>query len=104
MTTTRSEVAAKLREYLQHRLSINELVDWAETMMMDAEFDAPHAELLREVVARLGVADVRNFGLTWEDCQEFLGKLGYQANIEIYPLEPMLRVSDDTTDGSKKSK
>jgi hypothetical protein len=34
-------------------------------------------------VARLGVADVRAFGLTWEDCEELLAQLGFSARIEI---------------------
>jgi hypothetical protein len=37
------------------------------------------------VVARLGVADVRAFGLTWADCEELLGQLGFSARIEIVP-------------------
>jgi addiction module HigA family antidote len=35
------------------------------------------------VVGRLGVADVRAFGLTWADCEELLGRLGFSARIEI---------------------
>lgn len=38
---------------------------------------------LREVVARLGLADVQAFGLTWEDCMPMLKQLGYDARVEI---------------------
>lgn len=31
----------------------------------------------------VGVADVRAFGLTWEDCEALLGQLGYKARVEI---------------------
>jgi len=102
MTITRTDVAEKLRDYLQHRLSLHELVHWAEIAMMDADFDVRHSEKLRDVVSRLGLADVRNFGLTWEDCQEFLEALGYHANIEIYPTEPVLRLGDDSAGYEKK--
>ena len=34
-------------------------------------------------VARLGVADVRTFGLTWEDCEQLLKQLSYSAHIHI---------------------
>ncbi len=35
------------------------------------------------MIARLGLADVRAFGLSWEDCEELLHKLGYAARIEV---------------------
>ena len=38
--------------------------------MQEGAFADPDAALLRDVVARLGVADVRAFGLAWEDCEE----------------------------------
>jgi hypothetical protein len=31
----------------------------------------------------LGVADVRAFGLTWEDCEQLLRQLGYTARVDI---------------------
>lgn len=34
-------------------------------------------------MARLGLADVRAFGLTWEDCEQVLRELGYGARVEI---------------------
>ena len=38
MRITRQEVAQKLIDYLQHRITLTELVDWAEVAMMEAEF------------------------------------------------------------------
>jgi hypothetical protein len=58
-------------------------VDWAERAMMSTEFTAQNGEQIRDVVARLGLADVRAFGLTWEDCEQLLQSLGYSARIEI---------------------
>jgi hypothetical protein len=34
-------------------------------------------------VARIGVADVRAFGLTWENCEQLLAQLGYSAQVSI---------------------
>ena len=39
-------------------------------------FDGDGYEVIRDIVSRLGVADVRAFGLTWEDCEQLLGRLG----------------------------
>ncbi len=51
--------------------------------MMDGEFDPVHLSTIRNVVARIGVADVRAFGLTWEDCEQLLTQLGYSAQVSI---------------------
>jgi len=80
---TRKDVVAKLKDYLHHRMTLAELVDWAEDVMREEEFEEPDFEELRDVVSRLGVADVRVFGLTWEDCEGMLKRLGCRVNIEI---------------------
>src|SRR5262245_31436707 len=79
--TSRAQVIAKLGEYFGRRLTLAGLVDWAERAMMAGEFDGDAA--LRDVVARLGVADVRDFGLTWADCEAMLDRLGYRAEIML---------------------
>ena len=83
MTITKKTVANKLAAYLQHKLSLAQLVDWAENALMEGEFSAREMSALKTVVARLGVADVRAFGLTWEDCEQFLHKLGYAARVDV---------------------
>jgi len=80
---TRQMVADKLAAYLQHDLSLTDLVAWAESAMMDGEFEGQHLAAIRDVVARLGVADVRAFGLTWDDCEQLLKRLGYAAQVHI---------------------
>jgi hypothetical protein len=83
---TRHTVAAKLTDYLHHRLTLEELVDWAEQAMMEGEFDQNDFETLRDIISRLGLANVKEFGLTWEDCEEFLLRLGYQVRVEVSEL------------------
>jgi len=80
---TRRTVAEKLAAHLQGRLSQAELVDWAERAMMEAEFEEGHIQLLSDVVGRLGLADVAEYGLRWQDCDDFLRRLGYRAHIEV---------------------
>lgn len=83
MHITRQTVADELTAYLQHRLSERELVDWAERAMQEGDFDPDDLEPLRDIVSRLGLADVRAFGLTWEDCEGFLRRLGYTVRVEV---------------------
>lgn len=80
---TRKTVVEKLAAYLHHELSLASLVAWAESAMMDGKFDPAHLSTVRDVAARIGVADVRAFGLTWEDCEQLLTQLGYSAQISI---------------------
>ena len=85
--TTRTQVIEKLAEYLQHRITLADLVDWAEHVMMDGEFAEPDSGVLRDVVSRLGVADVRAFGLTWEECEKLVSRLGYRAEVTLRPWD-----------------
>lgn len=80
MMTTRQNVADKLADYLHQQLPLDQLVDWAEQQVMECDFEST---AVRDVVARLGVADVRAFGLTWDECQRLLHELGYAAQVHI---------------------
>ncbi len=80
---TKDTIAQQLNAYLQHRITLGELVHWAEDTFIDAEFGDEDHDAVRDVVARLGVADVRAFGLTWEDCEDLLRRLGYSARISV---------------------
>jgi hypothetical protein len=83
MQLTRVAVARKLAAYLDHEISLDELVAWANVAMMEADFEEAYYDAIRDVVARLGLADVLMFGLTWEDCGCILKQLGYDAHVEI---------------------
>jgi hypothetical protein len=83
MKVTRQMVADKIADYLHGKFSQTELVDWAERAMMDAEFDQADTEILSDIIGRLGLADVAEFGLRWQDCEEFLRRLGYRAKVIV---------------------
>lgn len=83
MVITKQDVADKLIAYLKHKITITQLVDWAENAMMEGEFDTAHSWQIALIISRLGLADVKAFGLVWEDCEEYLKKLGYDVKIHI---------------------
>jgi hypothetical protein len=83
MTITKKIVADKIAAYLRHEISLPQLVDWSEKALMEGELAETDATTLSDVIARLGVADVRAFGLTWEDCEELLRKLGFAPRVEV---------------------
>lgn len=66
---TRTTIAEKLAAHLEHEVPLHSLVSWAESATMDGEFDPTNLPTTCDVVERIGLADVRAFGLTWEDCE-----------------------------------
>jgi len=89
MKITRQNVAQMLIDYLHHHITLTELVDWAELAMMEADFDARDFETLRDIVSRLGLADVKAFEMTWEDCEGFLSRLGYRVSVKVLEVAAM---------------
>jgi hypothetical protein len=83
MKISRQSTARKLQAYLKGRLTQAALVDWAEQAMLEGDFAPADAAVLRKVVPRLGLADVRAFGLEWGDCAKMLRQLGFRARIEV---------------------
>jgi cobyrinic acid a,c-diamide synthase len=83
MTIEKQTVADKIAAYLHHQISLAQLVDWAENALMEGEFAEKDMAALRDVTSRLGVADVRAFGLSWEDCEQLLKQLGYAARVDV---------------------
>jgi len=83
MIITKQTVAEKIAAYFHHEITVAQLADWAEQAMMDGEFSKSDAKTLSAVIVRPGVADVRAFGLAWEDCVELLRQLGFSPRVEI---------------------
>jgi len=86
MVITWQMVADRISAYLRGHQRLAEVVSWAENAMQEGEFAEPDFTVIRDVVARLGLADVAAFGLTWEDAVDMLSRLGYRATVEIQAL------------------
>lgn len=80
---TKKIVAEKLAMYLQHRITLPALVDWAEYAVQEEEFNEHDTEVLMNIVSKIGLADVKAFGLTWEECESMLEMLGYRTRVEV---------------------
>lgn len=87
MLITRDTVAEQLAAYLQGNRPLAEIVSWAHDAFNEGEFREADLEVIRDVVARLGLADVAAFGLTWEDAVEMLARLGYRASVNVQPAK-----------------
>jgi hypothetical protein len=80
---SREDIASVIEAYLHKKISVREMVDWAENAVMSADLKPAESQLLVRALGRLGLADVRSFGLAWEDCQAILNDLGFCANVDV---------------------
>jgi cobyrinic acid a,c-diamide synthase len=83
MIVTREILASKLLAYINRQATLAELVDWAERVMQEDDFAEEDYETVRNIVARLGVADVEGFRLSWDEIVEILEQLGYKVRVEV---------------------
>ncbi len=83
MLVTRKMLVDMLLKYINRTVSLSELVNWAEEMTKEADYEEGSFELIRDILARIGLADVREFGLTWDDCYDYLHRLGYNVKVEL---------------------
>jgi cobyrinic acid a,c-diamide synthase len=83
MILTKNSLADMLIKYINREIDLSNLVDWAEDMIKEVDFEEENFELIKEIVARIGLADVREFGLTWDDCYDYLHRLGYDVKVEL---------------------
>lgn len=82
MILTKQFVAQQLLAYMSHQLSLAQLVHWAESAILEGGFEPGSEVEIRNVLGKLGLADVNNFGLLWEDCEQLMLQLGYKMKIE----------------------
>lgn len=83
MTISTKALADMMLKYLNRQIALTALVDWAENMLRDADFEADHFEDIRDVLAHVGLADIREFGISWDDCYGYLRRLGYNVSVSI---------------------
>jgi hypothetical protein len=87
MLVTRKTLVDMILKYINRTINLSGLVDWAEEMIKESDFEEGNFELIRDILARIGLADVREFGLTWDDCYNYLHKLGYDIKVELLEVK-----------------
>ncbi len=83
---TRKIIAKKIISYLKHEITLEDLVNWSENSVMDEEFEPNNYNNIMDVLSRLGLADVKAFGITIDDCEQLLTQLGYKLNFEVVEI------------------
>jgi len=83
MIVTKRDIVEMLLKYINRQIDLPILVDWAEEAIREADFETDNFDLIRDIVSRIGLSDVREFGLTWDDCYDYLRRLGYDVKVEL---------------------
>lgn len=78
---TKKIIADKILSYLQHQTSLQELVALAEDTLASSQYEDDNKHTTRNVLAQLGLADVKAFGLDWEQCETLMKNLGYTLQV-----------------------
>ncbi len=82
MKVTKKDLGEKILAYLNRLISLNELVNWAEEIIQETDYAEEDFEKIKKILAHLGLADVKEFGLSWDDCYSYLSQLGYKVRVE----------------------
>lgn len=80
---TKETVMQRTQDYLLLKISLRSLIEWAEDSFMQADFDEKDATIISDILSKIGVSNVKNFGIQWDEWNEFLSKLGYEIRIEL---------------------
>ncbi len=77
-------ILEKLNAYLNHQITLAELVDWAETALIEPDIpESEDVDLVMDVLMYLGAADSRGFPLTWEILSDFMTRLGGNVRVIV---------------------
>jgi hypothetical protein len=81
---TRQVVIHKLLDYLNRRITLSVLVDWAETTLVDMQVEPQEdVALIMDILTYVAGGDTSDFPLTWDILSEFLDRLGAPIRVEL---------------------
>jgi len=84
LTITSKSILEKLNAYLNQEITLAQLVDWAETGLIDPEIpERENVDLIMDTLMYIGAADSAGFPLTWDVLTEFFEKLGGKVRVIV---------------------
>ena len=86
MKLTDNDIAAKILDYLNHRISIKELVDWCEIMLLSDDIFFENTDTSMEILTKIGLANVEYFSINWEEWLYMIAKLNYKIRVDYIHL------------------
>ena len=50
---------------------------------MNSNYEKDTTNSLRDVIAKLWLADIKSFGLDWDTCENLMKDLGYKLEVKV---------------------
>ncbi len=85
MLITRELLAKKVLDYLNRRLSKEDLTTWAEDALIENDYEEDYFEVIADSLAKLGVINVQGFDLPIAFYLNLLIRLDF---FMVFGLEP----------------
>ncbi len=73
--TTQKILTEKILAYLENKISKTEFVEWAETEMVESNYEELFFDIIADSLAKIGAMDVKGFDLNETELREILKKL-----------------------------
>ena len=70
MVVIKRAIAEILIKCINKEIDLSTLAAWVKDMIKKADFENGSFEFIRGILARIGLADVREFDLKWDDCYD----------------------------------
>ena len=80
---TRQMIADYINNYFTHKITKEEMVEWAEKVIMDKEYEENYFDQINNALKKIGASDVHNFDLVWDDYVAILKSLNYKITVDI---------------------
>lgn len=63
MKISKDILASKILDFLNKRISVQELANWAETAMIESDYQEEYFDEISNILAKIGVINVKGFEL-----------------------------------------
>ena len=80
---TRQMIADYINNYLTHKITKEEIVEWAERGVMSEEYEEDYFNQINNALRKIGVSNMTNFDLVWEDYVDILKSIDYKITVDI---------------------
>jgi len=81
----RGAILRMINRYLGQEIPLTALVEWAQETLQAGDLSADDAAFLQELTDRAGQPGTKAFGLTLEDCDQLLRRLGHELRVSTGP-------------------
>ena len=92
MKVTKDILASKILNFLNKRILVEEFANWAETAMIESNYEEKFFDEISEILSKIGVINVKGFELSIAFYLNSLIKLNFHT---VFGLKPMHKKTEE---------